>query len=138
MDERDWTTIYRRVKRKPIFMKDDCPSSALFKDSFGVSVDRDMGRALKDIIEDEERLHNYYNRDLAEEEIKQRGEGLRAIISLTDENCDEVGVCVLADPIEGENPYHALLQKSETEVLLTKGQARALAKAAKIVKSYPD
>ena len=93
MDERDWTTIYRSVKRKPVFMKEGRPSSALFKDSFGVSVDRDMGRALKDIIEDEERFHNYYNRNLTEEEIKQNGEGLRAIISLTDENCDEAGGC---------------------------------------------
>lgn len=57
MAEKDWTEIYRRVKSKPIFMKDGRPSSALFKDSKGVSVDRDGGRGLDEIIMDEERLH---------------------------------------------------------------------------------
>ena len=46
MVERDWTAIFRRVKSKPIFMKDGRPSSALFKDSKGVLVDRDAGRFL--------------------------------------------------------------------------------------------
>ena len=119
-------------------MKNGRPSSALFKDSLGVSVDKDMGRSLDDIIEDEERLHNFYNKDLTDEEIKEKGEELRAIISLTDEACDEAEVCVFSDPIEGENLYHAILQRSETEILLTKGQARALARASKIVKQYFD
>lgn len=44
-------------------MKDGRPSSALFKDSHGVSVDKDMGRNEKDIISDEERLHRFYNQD---------------------------------------------------------------------------
>lgn len=50
MVERDWTAIFRRVKSKPIFMKDGKPSSALFKDSKGVSVDRDGGRNMDDIM----------------------------------------------------------------------------------------
>ena len=37
------------------------------------------------------------------------------LFSLTDEDCDAVGAYLLSDPIEEENPYHALLQKSETE-----------------------
>lgn len=136
MDKRDWKQIYRRVKSKPVFMKDGRPSSALFKDSHGVSVDKDMGRNEKDIISDEERLHRFYNQGLTEEEIRQNGEELRAIISLSDESCDLAGACVLSDPIEGENLYHALLQKSENEILLTKAQARMLARAAVIVKTY--
>ena len=87
MDKRDWKRIYRRVKSKPVFMKDGRPSSALFKDSHGVSVDKDMGRNEKDIISDEERLHRFYNQGLTEEEILQNGEELRAIISLSDESC---------------------------------------------------
>ncbi len=50
MASRDWKEVYRRVKSKPVFMKEGRPSSALFKDSKGVSVDRDAGRNLNDII----------------------------------------------------------------------------------------
>lgn len=136
MVERDWKEIYRRVKSKPIFMKDGKPSSALFKDSNGVSVDKDAGRDVEEIIADEERLHTLYNRNLTEEEIRERGEELRAIVRLTDNQCDDANVCVIADPIEGENENHALLQKSEEEIQLTKGQARMLARQATIVKNY--
>lgn len=117
-------------------MKDGRPSSALFKDSKGVSVDRDAGRRLEDIIVDEERLHALYNAGMSDEEIKEKGEKLKAIVSLTDEQCDAVKVCVIPDPIEGENENHALIQKSETEIQLSKSQARNLAKMATIVKSY--
>lgn len=136
MPEKDWKEIYRRVKSKPVFMKDGRPSSALFKDSKGVSVDRDAGRKIDDIIVDEERLHALYNAGLTDEEIKERGEELKAIISLTCEQCDSVGACVIPDPIYGENEYHALLQKSATEIQLSKSQAKALAKVAIVVKSY--
>lgn len=136
MAERDWKEIYRRVKSKPIFMKDGRPSSALFKDSKGVSVDRDVGRTIDDIIADEERLHSLYNAKLTDEEIKEKGEELKAIISLTYEQCDSVGVCVIPDPIPEENEYHTLLQKSETEIQLSKSQARLLARAAVVIKSY--
>lgn len=136
MAERDWIAIYRRVKSKPIFMKNDRPSSALFKDSKGVSVDRDAGRDVEDIISDEERLHTLYISGLSDEEIKECGEELKAIIQLTDLQCDSVGACVIPDPIHGENEYHALLQKSETEIQLSKSQAKTLAKLATVIKSY--
>lgn len=136
MGERDWKEIYRRIKCKPVFMKDGRPSSALFKDSNGVSVNRDGGRALSQIVADEERLHNLYNSRFTDQEIEKNGEGLKAIISLTGEQCDSESVCVIPDPILGENEYHALIQKSETEVQLSKSQARNLARMAKIVKSY--
>lgn len=128
MADRKWEKIYRRVKSKPIFMKDGRPSSALFKDSKGVSVDRDSGRNLDEIISDEERLHNLYNKDLTDEEIKERGEELKAIIQLEKQQCDEVGAYVIPDPIHGGNEYHSLLQQSETEIPLTKRQARDLAR----------
>lgn len=136
MAERDWKAIYRRVKSKPILMKDGRPSSALFKDSKGVSVDRDAGREINDIISDEERLHSLYTNGLSDEEIRERGEELKAIIELTDSQCDSVDACVLPDPINGENEYHALLQKSETEIQLSKSQAKTLAKSATIIKNY--
>ena len=136
MVNRDWKEIYRRVKSKPVFMKEGRPSSALFKDSKGVSVDRDMGRKLNEIIADEERLHALYNAEMTDEEIKEKGEELKAIISLTDEQCDLVEVCIIPDPIPGENEYHALIQKSAIDIPLSKSQARSLAKMAVIRKSY--
>lgn len=136
MLERDWSAIYRRVKSKPIFMKEGRPSSALFKDSKGVSVDRDGGRELCDIIADEERLHSLYTNGSSDEELRERGEGLKAIIQLTDLQCDQVEVCVIPDPINEENEYHALLQRSETEIQLSKSQAKALARSATVIKNY--
>lgn len=136
MVKRDWTAIYRRVKSKPIFMKDGRPSSALFKDSKGVSVDIDAGRDLNDIISDEERLHALYTNGLSDLEMRERGEELKAIVQLTDSQCDSVEACVISDPIDGENEYHALLQKSETEIQLSKSQAKKLAKLATVVKDY--
>lgn len=136
MAERDWKTIYRRVKSKPIFMKDGRPSSALFKDSNGVSVDRDGGRELSAIITDEERLHILYNAGLTDEQIKEEGQELKAIIELSAAQCDSVDVCVVPDPIPEENENHALIQKNETEIQLSKSQAKNLAKLATVIKSY--
>ena len=77
-----------------------------------------------------------YTKDLSDEEMKEAGEELKAIIQLTDSQCDSVGICVIPDPIDGENEYHALLQKSETEIQLSKSQARKLARLAMVVKNY--
>ena len=63
MDKRDWKRIYRRVKSKPVFMKDGRPSSALFKDSHGVSVDKDMGRNEKDIFRMKNGFIDFITRD---------------------------------------------------------------------------
>ena len=67
---------------------------------------------------------------------RERGEELKAIIQLTDSQCDSVEACVVPDPINGENEYHALLQKSETEIQLSKSQAKTLAKLATVIKNY--
>lgn len=131
MDKPDWKELYRRVKNKPQFMYNDRPSSALFKDSKGVSVNRDGNRNKDEIIADEKRLYKLYNKNLEDETNK-----LRAIISLRDIDCISANVYVLPDPIEGENPFHALIQKSETEIVLGKSQAKQLAKAAKFVEKF--
>lgn len=136
MAEKNWKEVYRRVKSKPVFMKDGHLSSALFKDSKGVSVNRDAGRDRDEIIETEEQLHKLYNAALTEEEIVEKGEGLRAIASLTAMQCELAGVCVVPDPIPGENENHALIQKSVTEIQLSKKQAKDLAKMATIIKNY--
>lgn len=87
----EWENVIRRVRSKPMFFHNGRPSSALFKDSNGVSVNKDI--------------------------------------------CIEKNVCVIADPLE-ENVYHALLQRSENEVELTAGQAKALARNAIVIKDY--
>ena len=94
------------------------------------------GRNINDIISDEERLHSLYTNGLSDEEMRERGEELKAVIQLTDSQCDLVKVCIIPDPIDGENEYHALLQKSETEIQLSKSQAKTLAKLAVVVKNY--
>lgn len=136
MAEKNWKEVYRRVKSKPVFMKDGHLSSALFKDSKGVSVNYDAGRNINEIIVDEERLHKLYNAKLTDEEIRERGEALKAIASLTVENCDLANVCVIPDPIPDENENHALIQQTATEIQLTKKQAKELAKMATIIKDY--
>ncbi len=136
MHEKDWKEIYRRVRSKPIFMHNGRPSSALFKDSQGVSVNIDGGRTQEEIIMDEERLHRLYNQELTQEEIERNEGELCAIISLRKEQCESANVCVIMDPIEGENIYHALIQRSETEITLTRGQAKMLAREALVIKEY--
>lgn len=73
MIEKNWKEVYRRVKSKPVFMNNEQLSSALFKDSKGVSVNYDAGRDINEIIEDEERLHKLYNSNLTDEEIIEKG-----------------------------------------------------------------
>lgn len=129
---RECKFVVRRIRNKPIFFKDGRPSSALFKDSKGVSVDKDEGRTKEEIIKEEENLHKFYNstNDSIENEMQ-----LKAIISVTKETCDNHAVQIIDSPLE-ENKHHALLQKSETIVELTKGQAKALAKSAEVLKEY--
>ena len=132
MVDKSWEKIYRRVTSKPIFLKDGKPTSALFKDSNGVSVDYEDNRKTDEVIADEERLHKLHNEGVSEAE----GGKLKAIISLTCEQCDNEEVCVTPDPIEGENLHHAIITKTETEVELSKGQAKRLARNSVIVKAY--
>lgn len=129
---RECKFMVRRIRNKPIFFKDGRPSSALFKDSKGVSVDKDAGRTKEEIIKEEEKLHKFYN---SKNGIIEDEKQLKAIISVEKEVCDNLEVQIIDSPLV-ENKYHALLQKSETIVELTKGQAKALAKSAEVLKEY--
>ncbi len=128
--------LYRRVRKLPIYIKENGTiSSAFYRDSKGVSVSIDAGRLEKDIIEAEERLHYFYNKS----EIDRDPEGvfkLIAIASVSKTVCDEKDVVIKMEPDEAVNPYHAILRKSETEIPLTPGQRKYLAKNTKIIKSY--
>lgn len=94
------------------------PSSAIFKDSRGVSVDRDGKRSQQDIIQ-----------TIIERFSSKKG--TYAIVYLSAEECREENVCPEADPIK-DNEYHALIIDSPGNIRLDPKKARALAKKARI------
>lgn len=104
--------------------KEDRPSSALFYDSKGVSIDRRNHRTEDDLIKDEERLHDLYSK-----------EKLKAIISVEKEFCDSLDVKVKSTPDEN-NPYHCILYRNEGKNELTNSQRRKLSKNCEIIKRY--
>ena len=128
----NWTFVVRRVRNKPNFFKCDRVSSALFKDAKGVSVNRDDDRELTNIILDEERLHYCY---LEEPKKETKEFKLKALVAVDREVIKEKEVLVVDAPLE-ENPHHAVLKKSETEIRLTDSQARALAMNSRFIKRY--
>lgn len=129
--------FYRRVRSKPELFQDGRPSSAIFKDSRGVSVDIKGGRAIAEVILDEERLHkeNLNQNSSARYKTHPKEFQLKAIISVDMELCKKEKLYILPDKVPG-NPYHALIQRTEEIVILTKHQARELAKNAVIEKVY--
>lgn len=113
--------LYRNAPRKPHLWSEEenRPSSALFKDSQGVSVDRLMGRAEKDAVL---RLETVFPDS-------------KAIVKLDVSFCISANTVVFEKPLI-DNPYHAEIHKSATDIELTNSQARTLAKNAIIVKKY--
>src|SRR5699024_1073570 len=112
--------LFRKVILNPNFWKKETgrPSSAVFKDSKGVSVDRDGGRDQKQVIE------TFKNR-FGEKNMK-------ALVTLTVECCKEVDVFLKYAPVT-DNKYHTEIHNTSTEVPLTSGKARKLAKKCEIV-----
>lgn len=116
----DVEELYRAVTRKPNMWKsqEDRPSSALFKDSKGVSVDRDGGRSLDDICRSFERRIE-----------------MQALVSLSVGECRKLQTYPVAKP-EGDNPFHAEIHDSPNRVQLSSKKARDLAKAFKTVRKF--
>lgn len=114
--------LYRAVPNKPQLWKSELnkPSSALFKDSMGVSVDRDGNRSQSDIIH------------FIKENIK--GE-LKAIILIKAQECFKFNAYPLPKPISN-NIYHAEIHDSETKISLTDSKAKQLSRACKIAIQY--
>ncbi len=109
-------TLFRGVILNPTHWKEseDRPSSAIFKDSRGVSVDKQDGRS-----EQECTL------------FLREGKQLKAIVSVTTEDCSAVGVIVKDAPIP-DNPHHAEIHKSAEVVQLSSRQARKLLSHGKV------
>lgn len=108
--------LYRAVKPFPNWWKPELnkPSSAVFKDSRGVSVDRDAGRSNTEVVA----------------ELRSRFP-VRAVVSISVAICRGIGTHPIARPLPN-HPEHAEIHRSETEIELTNGQARNLSKAAKL------
>lgn len=113
--------LYRVVKlSKPQLWdaENGRPSSALFKDSKGVSVDRDGNRNEKEIIKLlSENAHN---------------ELLRAAVYLESSFCYKIPVKLIAKPIEN-NQYHAEIHNSDEKIELTKSKAKKLSKNCEVI-----
>lgn len=130
--------VYRRIRNKPMYIKDNGTiSSAVYLDSHGVSVDIDNDRKIEDIIADEERLHNFYNRDKIQGDSDSEYK-LVAIADVKEEICQEKNILIEHVPIKDENPYHALLKRSKEKNELTSSQRKHLAKESRIVKTYDE
>ena len=128
--------LFRRVRNIPLYVKEDGSiSSAIYKDSKGVSMDDGAGRSIEEIIKDEQRLHEVYNAHRSDEE-RNGSHRLIAIAELDKECCKEKNVYIEPAAIKGENPYHVLLKRSKDEVVLTSSQCKYLSKNTKVVKSY--
>ncbi len=100
--------LYKAIKPLEHFWKDGYPSSAAFKDSKGLSVDRDGGRPKQEIIDN----------------LKSRFETI-AIVSVLAKTCREIGTYPVSRPLEA-NIYHAEIHRSETEISLTSSLAKKL------------
>ena len=112
----DEELLYRGVPMNPNqwSFERNTPSSAAFKDSLGVPVDRDRNR--KEI----KRIASLTNRLV-----------LRAVVSVTAKQCRETNAHLQSDPVDG-NPYHALVLHSEKRNPLTSGQARFISRQCRV------
>ena len=112
--------LYRAVKRsKPDWLDDNNrPTSAMFKDANGVSVDRDCAREEPEII-------NF----MCDVSLPKRVKG---IVRLSASECFETGAKVKAAPSE-INPYHANILLDAADIRRYNIQALKLARASKLV-----
>ena len=106
--------LFRAVRPKDPYLKEDGSiSSAAFKDTNGLSVDRDGGRTISESL-----LF-----------IKSHLTGI--IVWVTYQNCLAIKAIVRYLPIEG-NEYHSEIHKDILCPRLTRSQAKYLSKCAVI------
>lgn len=95
-------------------------TSAVFKDSNGLSVDREWHRSSDEAV------------DVLLERIAQQRSSTADnfyVVSVTKGCCDDIGVQCLYKPVE-DNEYHSEIHDSNEVVTISKPHARALARAA--------
>lgn len=115
--------LYRAIKRsKPEWLDDSGqPTSYMFKDERGNSVDRDDERTLDEIV-----------RFMDSGVFRNR---LKGVVELNAGTCMEIGASVKSDASES-NPYHANIFIDQDEVIGNL-QALMLADASKVVYLNP-
>lgn len=112
--------VYRGVICSPTHCKLECNpiiyTSAVFKDSRGVSVDFGCGRSDEEVIKF--MIDSSFNRN----------KPFRAILKISVSYCYELGAIVIPKPLEdGSNPYHAEIHLSNTQVPLTSSLSKKMA-----------
>ncbi|KAA0548478.1 hypothetical protein FZW96_07860 [Bacillus sp. BGMRC 2118] len=116
--------LFRKVITNPNFWKTEegRPSSALFKDSLGVSVDRDGGRDRETIVST----------------FKARfgNDNIRAIVYVDARFCYDIATHLLSAPVDG-NEFHAEIHDSSVRVQLSGGKAKKLANNCHVVYENP-
>jgi hypothetical protein len=108
--------LYRRVILNPSFWDSEkkLPTSAIFKDSNGVSVDRQGERSQKDIIRDALKYP------------------LKALVHVKTEKCRELDTVPVYKPVE-DNMYHSEIHDSIDKVRLSSSKAKRLRDNCKVV-----
>lgn len=103
--------LYRGVI--PAFMDQGVPSSQVWRDSKGASVDRDAQRTEPDCIEF----------------LISHTPPLEAVVRIRCGDCTTAGASVSPSPVEG-NPFHAHVHEPGASAVSNKGVARKLKRAA--------
>ena len=105
--------LFRAVQPKDMFWKKDGKiSSAAFKDSNGLSCDRDMGRiSVSSCVCS---LLNFIQRD-------------NTVVSVNYGECTDINALVKHDPVEN-NEHHSLILNGNDKKELTDGKAKRLSK----------
>lgn len=114
--------LYRAIKRsRPDWLEEGKPTSVMFKDKDGNSVDRGDNRLLENIVQ--------FMKDTT------FGKRLKGVVKLNAGDCMDIGVKVIAAVTEN-NPYHANIFIDENEELGSL-QALMLADVSHIVYEDP-
>ena len=111
--------LYRAIKRsRPNWLDQGIPTSAMFKDEKGNSVDRDGKRNLDDII-DFMRNGKLYPR-------------VKGIVEIPARKCYDIGSTITADPTS-DNPFHANIWLNTDDINQQNLRALQLADASRVV-----
>ena len=115
--------LYRAVnKNLPCMWKENRITSAVFKDSKGISVDRQWNRNINDAVN---ALFKAMSSKLSVDNIM--------VVSIAKKDCDDINAICLYRPIR-DNIYHSEIHRDKDMTQLTSAQAKNLAKKVTIEK----
>jgi len=114
--------LYRAIPDKPNMWKPELDrlTTAVFKDSHGLSVDRDGHRNEQQVIID----------------FDKRFSNKRGIVSILTKTCREIGTKPIAKP-EEDNIYHAEIYDTDGSIKIKNSKVKKLRDACNIVRRPP-